>query len=378
MPRRARLPVLPAPILPALPIAATALVALTRAARGVPAAVGAPRHRLRAAAEHSPHARDGVFANTEPATAISAAMAPELVRRVWHREHPGRPSAPVPLVPGMPGGPAADLAVTWFGHSSVLLEVDGHRVLADPVWSDRVSPSRVLGPRRMHPVPAALQRLPPVDAVLISHDHYDHLDVATVRALVGHTDAPFVVPVGIGEHLRTWGVPDRRIVERDWGGRAEVGGLVLECAEARHFSGRGPARNTTQWSSWAVLGPRHRVYFGGDTGYTAAFRAIRRRLGAFDLTLLPIGAYCDLWPDVHMTPEQAVRAHTDLCGAERGLLVPVHWATFDLAPHGWSEPAERAVAAADAAGVPIAMPRPGERVDAGRPTAVRDWWTAVR
>jgi L-ascorbate metabolism protein UlaG (beta-lactamase superfamily) len=215
-----------------------------------------------------------------------------------------------------------------------------------------------------------------VDAVLISHDHYDHLDLPTVRALLRLGEAPFVVPLGIGAHLRGWGVPGHRIVELDWDGSTTIGDLTLTCTEARHFSGRGLTRNTTQWSSWAVVGPAHRAFFGGDTGFHDALARIGSRLGPFDLTLLPVGAYSHHWPDVHMTPEEAVRAHVELARAG-GLLVPVHWATFNLGFHRWAEPVERLRAAATAAGVTLAVPRPGERVDVTAPPALHDWWSAV-
>jgi L-ascorbate metabolism protein UlaG (beta-lactamase superfamily) len=181
------------------------------------------------------------------------------------------------------------------------------------------------------------------------------------------------VPVGVGEHLRRWGVPAARVVELDWDGAVTIGGLTLTCVEAQHFSGRGLARNTTQWSSWAITGPRHRVFFGGDTGFHPALSGIGERIGPFDLTLLPIGAYSRFWPDIHLTPEDAVRAHLALRG---GLLVPIHWGTFDLGFHGWAEPVERLRAAAAGAGVAVAVPRPGERID---PTAVTDsdWWSAI-
>ena len=365
------------PLLPlaALAVFATAGALLARAARGVPTALGAHRRRLRAAAAGSPHATAGRFANSTPATIIAAGPG-QVAAAVLRRGRAGRPARPVPLVPSGVPGRAGPLAVTWFGHSSVLVEIDGHRVLADPMWSERASPSQRIGPRRLHPAPAPLAALPPLDAILISHDHYDHLDVATVRALVGLTPAPLLVPVGVGAHLSRWGVPADRIVELDWERSVTIGDLRVSCVEARHFSGRRLARNTTQWSSWALAGPVHRVFFGGDTGFHDTLALIGQRHGPFDLTLLPIGAYSHLWPEVHLTPEQAVRAHLALAGAG-GLLVPIHWATFDLGFHGWAEPPTRLRAAAAAAGVRSAVPRPGQRVDPNAPTDLPDWWSAV-
>jgi L-ascorbate metabolism protein UlaG (beta-lactamase superfamily) len=359
----------------ALTAGGLAAALLARAARGVPTALGARAGALRAAAAASPHAADGRFANTATASVIAAGAA-QVAVAMLRRGRAGRPARPGPLIGSSTErpGPAAALAVTWFGHASALIEVDGHRVLVDPMWSERASPSRRLGPRRLHPVPAALAALPPVDAVLISHDHYDHLDVDTVRALVRLSAAPFVVPLGVGAHLRRWGVPDDRVVELDWDGTHTVGALTLTCVEAQHFSGRGPARNTTQWSSWAVAGPAHRVFFGGDTGYHPALAGIGARYGPFDLTLLPIGAYSRFWPDIHLDPEDAVRAHVDLRG---GLFVPVHWGTFDLGFHGWAEPVQRLLAAAAAAGVAVAVPRPGERLDPATSGGTPDWWSAI-
>jgi L-ascorbate metabolism protein UlaG (beta-lactamase superfamily) len=349
-------------------------VAIGRAARGLPTALGASSAKLRAGADTSPHAEGGRFANTEPGSVLAQVGTATIIGRLLTRGREGRPNGPVPLVPGAPLGQAGAMAVTWFGHSSVLIEIDGHRVLADPMWSERASPSPVVGPRRLHPAPTGLDRLPDLDVVLISHDHYDHLDLPTIRALAALSSAPFVVPIGIGAHLLRWGIPAARIVELDWDGSTSIGELTLTCVECRHFSGRNLARNTTQWSSWAVAGPAHRAYFGGDTGYAAAFARTGTALGPFDLTLLPIGAYADLWPDIHMTPEEAVRAHVDLCG---GLLVPVHWATFNLGFHAWAEPVRRLASAAAAGDVQIALPRPGQRIDVTAPGPIADWWSPL-
>ena len=377
---------------PAVALAGLALTAglvqLGRATWGVSTAMGAPRRRIEPEVIGSPRYDDGTFHNTLPGSTMTPGSGVALLRALLTRGDRGKPKGDVPLRPVPDLVDAAEAAVTWLGHASALIELDGHWVLADPVWSERVSPSSTVGPQRLHPVPMDIDRLPRLTAVIISHDHYDHLDLPTVRALVDTQTAPFVVPMGIGAHLRTWGVPDTRIVELDWNGSTTIesdptgskttesrtaGGLTLTCTEARHFSGRGLRRDVTLWSSWALAGPRHRVFFGGDTGYTPAFAEIGARLGPFDLTLLPIGAYGDQWPDIHMNPEQAWRAHGDLGGR---LLVPIHWATFDLAFHAWAEPVERLLATADAG--TVAVPPPGGRVVAdGEPATVERWWTGL-
>ncbi|WP_456600423.1 MBL fold metallo-hydrolase [Blastococcus sp. SYSU DS0616] len=348
---------------------------VTAAAWGLPTALGAHRRRLRRVVAGSPQFFDGKFHNRMPTPALAPANTRDGLLRQWHEErHVGLPGGPIPLAHADLPADAAELAVTWFGHASALLEIDGRRVLLDPVWGHRVSPSPIIGPTRLHEPPMALDELPQVDAVLISHDHYDHLDLPTVRTLLRTQRAPWVVPLGIGEHLRVWGVPEERIVELDWDGEHRIGPLTLTCTEARHFSGRYFHRDTTLWASWAITGPRHRVFFGGDTGYTPAFAAIGAQLGPFDLTLLPIGAYNDAWHAIHMDPEEAVRAHGDLGGR---VLLPVHWATFNLAFHRWAEPVQRLLAAAGARGVEVVVPQPGERVDVLAPPPLRDWWSAV-
>ncbi|BBY31848.1 MBL fold metallo-hydrolase [Mycolicibacterium sediminis] len=347
-----------------------------RALQGAPSALGASPVEIGAVAKRSPNYHDGVFVNLEPASETSLTREQQflLVRDVVANGAVQRPPAPVPLVTPAADVPAADLAVTWFGHSSAVIEVDGYRILADPVWSDRCSPSQVVGPHRLHPVPAPLEALPAIDAVIISHDHYDHLDVDTIKALANTQRSTFFVPLGIGAHLRTWRIPDDRIVELDWNESARLGELTLVCTPARHFSGRFVNRDVTLWSSWAVIGPRHRAFFGGDTGYGTIFADIGSRHGPFDLTLMPIGAYHPGWPDIHMNPEEAVRAHRDV--TDDGLLVPIHWATFRLAPHPWSEPVERLITAAGGHGVPIAVPRPGQRVEKVSDTPLDTWWRA--
>ncbi|SDH22170.1 L-ascorbate metabolism protein UlaG, beta-lactamase superfamily [Rhodococcus triatomae] len=362
-------------------IALTALAAatgawLTRAAWGVPGQIGASRSRIQPYAGASPTYRDYRFHNSEPSGEIPAGASAGIAKSFVTRGSVGRPRKPIPLATPIAPAEAGALAVTWYGHSSVLVEVDGYRVLADPVWSDRVSPSASIGPARLHPIPVALGNLPAVDAIVISHDHYDHLDKATVQQLASRQSAPFVVPIGIGAHLRRWRVPEDRIVELDWDESVTLGGLVLTCTEARHFSGRGLVRNPTQWASWVIAGPERRVFFGGDSGYTPRFARLGESYGPFDLTLLPVGAYDDRWRDIHMNPEEAVRTHADLNGGDgtHGRLVPVHWATFNLAFHPWSEPIVRLTTAAGQVGTEVSVPVPGQRIDVTRPATHSTWW----
>lgn len=352
-----------------------------RALREAPAALGAGPAAIRAACAGSPNYRGGVFHNLEPSSALRLDVEENrlVLFEVVARSADSRPTTAVPLVEPR-FQPATDpLAVTWLGHATALLEIDGHRLLTDPVWSRRCSPSRAVGPQRLHPPPVPLERLPALDAVVISHDHYDHLDMAAIRTLVRTQRAPFIVPLGVGAHLRQWGAPAHRVVELDWQASTRVGELTLVCTPARHFSGRFLSRNNTLWASWVIAGPQHRAYFGGDTGYTRSFADIGGQYGPFDLTLLPIGAYNKAWPDIHMNPEEAVAAHRDLNGGGDGgggVLLPIHWATFRLAPHPWAEPAERLLAAAAETGVDCAVPRPGGRVVPGAhagPGGDR-WW----
>lgn len=268
------------------------------------------------------------------------------------------------------------LHVTWLGHSTCLVELDGARLLTDPIWSERCSPSPAIGPRRLHDMPLLLDELPRCDAIVVSHDHYDHLDRRTVEGLSRTQEAPFVVPLGVGAHLERWGVPARRIVELDWGESATPSGtgIRLTATPAQHLSGRAVVTKRTLWASWVMTGPHHRAYFSGDTGYFGEFRRIGAEHGPFDVVLMQIGAYGDGWPNAHMTPEEAARALRDL-GTR--ITVPIHWGTFSLAGHPWDEPVERLLAATSEDGMRVVVPRPGERVDVDAPPPLDPWWRAV-
>lgn len=272
--------------------------------------------------------------------------------------------------------PDTGLRATWLGHSTVLIEIDGLRVLTDPVWGPRASPSRIAGPKRFQPVPVALRAMPPIDLVLVSHDHYDHLDYSTIRELA-RMGVPFVTSLGVGAHLEAFGVAPQRITELDWWESHMLPGseLRITAAPSQHFSGRGlKDRNATLWSSLAIRTPRHSVFFSGDTGLTTEYATIRERLGPFDLVMLEVGAFHPSWGDIHLGPENALQAHALLGG---GAFLPVHWGTFALAVHDWDEPAETLLALAPKQGAQLVMPRLGEAVEPARAEGVVPWWREV-
>ena len=360
----------------ALGLAATGRAAW--ALRGVHAEFGARASGARAERmRNSPQFRDGAFHNAAPPVERSGLSYRDVFREMLFGETKKlrHPSGPIPVITPETAEPAvAGLHITWYGHASALIEIDGARVLCDPVWSERASPAQFTGPRRLHAPPMALESLPKVDAILISHDHYDHLDMATVRALVRTQTAPFLVPLGVGAHLERWRVPAGRIIELDWDEYADVAGLRLTASAAQHFSGRTLTRNDTLWTSWVIAGHSRRVFYSGDSGYFDGYATIGEQHGPFDAALIQIGAYDPAWPDIHMTPEEGVAAHLDL---QAKLLMPVHWGTFNLAMHPWTEPADRLWLEAKAHDVSLAIPRPGERVDVDDPPSVDGWWQAL-
>jgi L-ascorbate metabolism protein UlaG (beta-lactamase superfamily) len=261
--------------------------------------------------------------------------------------------------------------VTWLGHSTVLLELDGRRVLTDPVFGDRASPVGFAGPKRFHPVPARIEELPDLDAVLLSHDHYDHLCRSSIEAL-GRRRVPIVTALGVGEHLERFGVDPACITELDWQESARVGGVHFTATPAQHFSGRGVAgRNQTLWASWVIAGERHKLFFSGDTGLTPDFEHIGRRHGPFDLVMLEVGAFHPAWGSIHLGPANALTAFEMLGG---GTLLPVHWGTFNLGLHDWDEPAETLLSLATERGARILTPRLGSAFEPEHIEGATPWW----
>ena len=329
----------------------------------------------------NPLVHDDRFVNPLPPATYTWADVQALIKGQFLGDEVRVPPAPLPVVAVAPASlreaPAnPGLRAFWIGHASVYVELDGLRLLIDPIFSDHASPFDI-GPKRFQPPPIALAELPPIDAVLITHDHYDHLDMRTVQHLA-RGDTVFCVPLGIGAHLERWGVAPQRIVELEWGQEHALRGVRIVSTPARHYSGRRLGdRNATLWTSWSVLGARHRFYVSGDTGYSDHFRAIGERFGPFDLAFVKVGAYGPgaPWLDIHMSAEDAVRAAHEV-KARR--VVPVHWGTFNLAFHAWDEPIRRTLAAARSSAVDVVTPRLGEWVDADQPFASRAWWEQVR
>ena len=328
----------------------------------------------------SPMWQDEGFRNVHPVLAgLRDRSAPPSIRDFLFGGDRRVPGGPLPahdpraawLKP-----PDTGLRATWLGHSTVLLEMDGARVLTDPVWGARASPSQWLGPKRFQPVPVALKALPRLDAVVISHDHYDHLCFATIRALA-RQDVPFVTSLGVGAHLQAWGVAPERITELDWWESHTVPGtgLTVTAAPSQHFSGRGlKDRNATLWSSMVLRSERHGVFFSGDTGLTTEYATIRNRLGPFDLVMLEVGAFHPAWGDIHLGPAHALEA-LELLGG--GAFLPVHWGTFSLAMHDWDEPAESVLELGTRQGRRLVMPLLGEPVEPVRVESVTPWWRDV-
>jgi len=270
---------------------------------------------------------------------------------------------------------APDESLFRLGHSTLLLKLGGELWLTDPVFSERASPVQWAGPKRFHEPPIDIAALPPIRGVILSHDHYDHLDRAAIMQLTPKVEL-FITPLGVGDRLIAWGVDAEKVRQLDWWQQTQIDDLQLIAAPAQHFSGRGLTdADRTLWASWVIVVGDLRIFFSGDTGYHADFRTIGERLGPFDVTLLETGAYDSQWADVHMQPEETLQAHLDLKGE---WLVPVHNGTFDLALHAWTEPFDRIHALAAANGVKLATPLMGERLSLREPHAGRRWWREVQ
>ncbi len=332
---------------------------------------------------HSPNYYNGKFQNLiktsegpKPGTSLS------MISEVIFGKEERYPSFQLPvnqLDPSFFKSSPADneLRIIWLGHSSAIIEIDGRRILTDPVLSDRIGSFTfikldIFSPKRFYPPPIQIASLPRLDAVLISHDHYDHLDKPTILTLANR-DTKFFVSLGIGEYLKDWGIPKKRIIEMDWWDSNTLGGndFTIIATPARHYSGRFFSSIPTLWTSWTILGPRHRVFFSGDTGMLPTFDDIGKKYGPFDLTMIEIGAYHKHLDDIHVGPVNAVDLHLSLKGK---MLLPIHWGTFNVGIHAWTDPIERMIKTATRKSVDFVTPIPGQPVSTDKPIALKKWW----
>ncbi|OCX52731.1 MBL fold metallo-hydrolase [Mucilaginibacter sp. PPCGB 2223] len=326
--------------------------------------------------QSSAHFDGKVFVNPIPTKVGGEGNMGKLLYEYFIKSHPNRYPAKTP-------GPfSADLnklnllppdtlRVTWLGHSGLIIEIDGKRILTDPVYR-RASPFQFMGPKRFFPAPIALDKLPHLDAIIISHDHYDHLDQQVIVALATK-GTPIYTSLGVGAILQKWGISQTHITEMDWWQTADLGdGITLTSAPARHFSGRSLFnRNQTLWASFGIKGPVHNVYYGADSGMHPLFNEIGERLGPFDLAMLEVGAADPMWADIHMGPANATNAMLAL-GAK--VLMPIHWGTFNLALHTWTEPVEDVMKYAAEKQIKLLLPAPGQTYTYNGEQYINKWW----
>ena len=360
-------------------ILGTLLVAVVAFTGLSPQLGGTPTEADRAIYAKSGHynAQEGQFVNLIPTRQMTGGSMPAVMWKfLFHKSPQAAPPGPLPQQPldslAITQKTPEMVRVTWFGHSASLLEIAGQNILLDPMLGVKMGPVSWATPKRYNPALAITpEKLPYIAAVLISHDHYDHLDYETIRKIKDKVGR-FYVPLGIGPHLLAWGVAPAHITEMNWGDSVLLPGLTLRCTPSRHFSGRGLTnRNSTLWCSWVVQTPARRVFYTGDGGYGPHFAAIGRQYGPFDLALVECGQYNESWADIHMVPEQSVQAARDVRAA---VMLPVHWGAFTESLHAWNEPVTRATAEATRLGQVMTTPHLGEPVTLGATLPQERWW----
>ncbi|MFC1729017.1 MBL fold metallo-hydrolase [candidate division KSB1 bacterium] len=328
--------------------------------------------------QNSPNYRNGKFVNPVNTSMRGSGSMLDAMRDYFKGGAGRVPDSEIPVskvdTSNMRDESDTDLRITWLGHSTVLIGIEGNLVLIDPMFSHRASPVTFFGVKRFSKMlPITARDLPEIDAVLISHDHYDHLDYQTIKDIKDKVNR-FYVPLGVGSHLERWGVQREKIIEHDWWEQSALNAtLTFTATPARHFSGRGLTdRFGTLWCSWIIKSEKYSVFFGGDSGYFDGFREIGEKYGPFDITMLESGAYSRYWPSIHMVPEETVRAHLDLRGE---ILMPIHWGMFDLSLHTWNEPIKRLTVKAEKENVLIFTPVVGGSITIPGPVPVSKWWS---
>ena len=337
---------------------------------------GSPSKEQIAEYEELPYFSEGKFTNLIPTEmSMSIGKTITMIPKFFANDPARIPSFEIPIEKRDSlelTAPTEESRLIWFGHSAFLLQMDGLNVLIDPMLGDVPAPNPFLGkPRFNSELPIEIEKLPQIDLIIISHDHYDHLDYGSIQKLKEKTKA-YYVPLGVGAHFDRWGVDSNLITEMAWWDEVKVNTISLVFAPSRHFSGRGPTnRFSTLWGSWIITGSKENIYFSGDGGYGPHFKEIGEKYGPFDFAMLECGQYNENWKEIHMSPEETAMAGIDV-RAKLGM--PIHWGAFSLAMHSWTDPVERVSKKAEELGLLLALPKIGEFIELGSLTENETWW----
>lgn len=336
-----------------------------------------PKGAHLAAIQSSPHYRDEQFVNLIPTSMDMRFSSMVKTMKEFFTAKNTFPDHPLPVKhEKRPIDPVNDRTafITWYGHSALLLEMEGKRILLDPMFGPYASPVSFFSKRFPNEQNIDINTFKNIDAVIISHDHYDHLDYGSILQLKAHVKH-FYVPLGVGSHLQKWGVDAASITELDWWESVQMDHLSFTATPARHFSGRGTRdRDKTLWASWVIKGNYNHLYFSGDSGYGPHFKTIGEKFGPFDFTMIECGQYNEKWEAIHMMPEQSLQANIDLQGKA---MMPIHWGAFPLSVHTWKEPVERLLQAANENGITVSSPFIGQRFNIDEYLPATSWWEAT-
>lgn len=324
----------------------------------------------------SPHYKDGQFQNLSHTPALTEGMSyyPVLKEFIFHKSKRNKPGSKIPGIKTdlKVLNPSEDLLV-WFGHSSYYLQLDGKKILVDPVFSGHASPVKFTTKSFEGTDIYTADDIPEIDFLFISHDHWDHLDYSTVLQLQPKVTQVFC-GLGVGTHLEKWGYTSTQIIERDWNQTISLQpGFSVKTFPGRHFSGRAFKKNTSLWLSFALTTPSYKIFLGGDSGYDTHFKKIGEEAGPFDLAILECGQYDKSWKYIHMMPEETAQAAVDLKAKK---LMPVHWAKFALGNHDWDDPIIRVSAAAAEKNIPLLTPRIGAVTNISD-NILSKWWEGI-
>ena len=322
---------------------------------------------------NSDNFQKGIFQNVEETNMERPPF--EGIKEMMKKNPDQKPSKPIITLPinveRYKNSPADEVLITWLGHSTVLIRINGITVITDPVFSKRASMFQFLGPKKFNYTNEyALEDLPPVDVVLVSHDHYDHLDFQAIKFFKDKAKK-FITPLGVGAHLEHWGINSEKISECNWWEETSFHGIEFTATPGRHFTGRlFSDRFKTLWCGWAIKTEKNNVYFSGDSGYFKGFKDIGEKFGPFDISFVECGQYSKYWPYIHMMPEESVQAALDV---KSKLAMPMHWGKFKLSIHTWFEPPTRFVEKATELNLKVASPKIGQTFSLAE-VLTEQWW----